>query len=220
MNEVLTDMLKDNPVNMMLLATYMKKNGWEYEKATNGLIAMQAFQNRPEGFDVIFMGKLSHFSPASSPLIATDVSMPIMTGYESTRAIRSIELERRTAYIQQQESCSESPLTSPLVTTASLSTSFPFAAPPTPPIRHKPSFFMQTNSLDLQLSTLQLKLNRPALIIALTGFSSKQDQETAFESGVDIFMTKPVRFREVGRILEGWMRSRESEAMGGAARES
>jgi len=31
----------------------------------------------------------------------------------------------------------------------------------------------------------------------------------AFEAGVDIFMTKPVRFREVGRILEGWMKSRE-----------
>lgn len=34
----------------------------------------------------------------------------------------------------------------------------------------------------------------------------------AFEAGVDIFMTKPVRFREVGRILEGWMRSREASA--------
>jgi len=36
----------------------------------------------------------------------------------------------------------------------------------------------------------------------------------AFEAGVDIFMTKPVRFREVGRILEGWMKSRELEAGG------
>jgi hypothetical protein len=43
-------------VNMMLLATYMKKNGWEYEKAENGLLALQAFQSRPESFDVIFMG--------------------------------------------------------------------------------------------------------------------------------------------------------------------
>jgi hypothetical protein len=41
---------------MMLLATYMKKNDWEFEKATNGLIALQAFQSSPEGFDVIFMG--------------------------------------------------------------------------------------------------------------------------------------------------------------------
>jgi hypothetical protein len=42
---------------MMLLATYMKKNKWDYETATNGLIALQAFQDRPQGFDVIFMGK-------------------------------------------------------------------------------------------------------------------------------------------------------------------
>jgi DNA-binding response OmpR family regulator len=47
--------------------------------------------------------------------------------------------------------------------------------------------------------------NRPALIIALTGFSSQTDREMPFESGVDIFMTKPVRFKEVGRILDGWM---------------
>ncbi len=65
--------------------------------------------------------------------------------------------------------------------------------------------------IDLHLSAPKLKLNRPALIIALTGFSSQKDQELAFEAGVDIFMTKPVRFREVGRILEGWMKSREAE---------
>jgi len=55
---------------------------------------------------------------------------------------------------------------------------------------------------------------RPALIIALTGFSSQKDQEMAFESGVDIFMTKPVRFREVKRLLDGWMKSRERESRG------
>jgi CheY-like chemotaxis protein len=74
--------------------------------------------------------------------------MPVMSGYESTRAIRAIELSRR----------------------------------------------------------LSGGTNRPALIIALTGFSSQKDQEMAFESGVDIFMTKPVRFKEVGKILEAWMR--------------
>ncbi len=42
---------------MMLLATYMKKNKWEFEKATNGLLALEAYRERPEGFDVIFMGK-------------------------------------------------------------------------------------------------------------------------------------------------------------------
>jgi hypothetical protein len=40
----------------MLLATYMKKNKWKHEKATNGLLALQAYKDSPEGFDVIFMG--------------------------------------------------------------------------------------------------------------------------------------------------------------------
>jgi CheY-like chemotaxis protein len=74
--------------------------------------------------------------------------MPIMSGYEATRAIRAVEHARR----------------------------------------------------------LSGGVNPPALIIALTGFSSQKDQEMAFESGMDIFMTKPVRFREVGRILDMWMR--------------
>jgi len=184
-------LVEDNPVNMMLLATYMKKNGWDYDKAENGLIAFQAFQKRPEGFDVIFM----------------DVSMPVMTGYESTRAIRAVESERRDAFEYQQHSRAHSPFASPLLSpSAMLSTSFPFHTP-------SRSFkgFANTNNMDLHVNSRELKQNHPALIIALTGFSSQQDQETAFESGVDVFMTKPVRFREVGRILEGWMRSRERE---------
>jgi CheY-like chemotaxis protein len=117
---------------MMLLSTYMRKNNWDFESGENGLLALQSFENRPQGFDVIFM----------------DVSMPIMTGYESTREIRKVEMARRNGG----------------------------------------------------------GTNRPALIIALTGFSSQKDQEMAFESGVDIFMTKPVRFREVGRILRDWIK--------------
>jgi hypothetical protein len=51
---------------MMLLATYMKKNNWEFEKATNGLLALKAFQNRPEGFDVILMGSFPPLLPSHS----------------------------------------------------------------------------------------------------------------------------------------------------------
>jgi CheY-like chemotaxis protein len=143
--------------------------------------------------------------------------MPIMTGFESTRAIRAIEQERRTAYTFQQNtlSNSHSPLSSPLITTSDLlSTSFPFNAPPTPLRTPKAFLKSNVNTIDLHLNAPELEANRPALIIALTGFSSQQDQEAAFECGVDIFMTKPVRFREVGRILEGWMTSREREASG------
>lgn len=206
-------LVEDNPVNMMLLATYMKKNKWDFEKAENGLLALQAFQRRPEGFDVIFM----------------DVSMPIMTGYESTRHIRSVEIERQLAYDHQN--LIQSPYLSSLTSNAN-STSFPFHGPATPFSHNQnlsisstssstskassnsnsnsPSAF-EPSAIDLHLQAPRLKLNAPSLIIALTGFSSRKDQEMAFEAGVDIFMTKPVRFREVGRILEGWVKSRDKE---------
>ena len=44
----------------------------------------------------------------------------------------------------------------------------------------------------------------PALIIALTGLASSRDQTEAFTSGVDLFMTKPVSFKEVGKFLDNW----------------
>jgi len=80
--------------------------------------------------------------------------MPVMNGFEATRAIRLIEKSRRT----------DGPNDNP-----------------------------------------------PALIIALTGLASARDQSDAFTSGVDLFMTKPVSFKEVGRLLDNW------ESNGGSA---
>ena len=80
--------------------------------------------------------------------------MPVMNGFEATRAIRQIEESRRTG------------------------------SPADP---------------------------SPALIIALTGLASSSDQSEAFTSGVDLFMTKPVSFKEVGQLLNNW------EANGGHA---
>lgn len=48
--------VEDNPVNLMLLATFMTKKGYPFEKATNGLEALRAAERRPGGFDIILMG--------------------------------------------------------------------------------------------------------------------------------------------------------------------
>lgn len=45
---------------------------------------------------------------------------------------------------------------------------------------------------------------RPALIVALTGNASASDQAEAFSCGVDLYMTKPVSFKEVRRLLDNW----------------
>ena len=44
----------------------------------------------------------------------------------------------------------------------------------------------------------------PALIVALTGLAGERDQSKAFVNGIDLFITKPVSFREVGRLLDEW----------------
>lgn len=45
---------------------------------------------------------------------------------------------------------------------------------------------------------------KAALIVALTGLASGRDHGEAFACGVDLYMTKPVSFKEVGRLLDNW----------------
>jgi len=43
-----------------------------------------------------------------------------------------------------------------------------------------------------------------AFIVALTGNAGGNDKAEAFESGVDVYMTKPMSMKEVGKILDHW----------------
>ena len=56
------------------------------------------------------------------------------------------------------------------------------------------------------------KFRAPALVIALTGLASSSDQSEAFTSGIDLFLTKPVSFKEVGKMLDNWEANQEREA--------
>jgi len=53
----------------------------------------------------------------------------------------------------------------------------------------------------------------PALIIAFTGRSSIEDQTEAVRVGIDLFMTKPVAFKEVGKIIDNWLANKERESL-------
>lgn len=117
----------DNRINLNLMMTFMKKrNLTDLVSAENGKLAVEAAERMQMGFDIIFM----------------DISMPVMNGFEATRAIRAMEKENDN--------------------------------------------------------------RRPAVIIALTGLSSSRDESEALSSGVDMFLTKPVSFREVSRLLSEW----------------
>ncbi|RDW86235.1 putative sensor histidine kinase/response regulator [Aspergillus mulundensis] len=120
----------DNFINLNLMLTFLKRRRLEtLESAENGQLAVDAVERTPGGFDLIFM----------------DISMPVMNGFEATRAIRAIEKERGT------------------------------------------------------------EVSTPATIIALTGLSSSRDESEALSSGIDLFLTKPVSFKEVSKLLDGWI---------------
>ncbi|KAL4805595.1 hypothetical protein BDV18DRAFT_161244 [Aspergillus unguis] len=119
----------DNSINLNLMLTFLKKRKLQVlNSAENGQLAVDAVEGTPEGFDLIFM----------------DISMPVMNGFEATRAIRTLEKERDSG------ACTR------------------------------------------------------AIIIALTGLSSSRDESEALASGIDLFLTKPVSFKEVSRLLDDW----------------
>jgi CheY-like chemotaxis protein len=43
---------------------------------------------------------------------------------------------------------------------------------------------------------------KKSLIVALTGLATQSDQQEAYEAGIDSFMVKPVRFKELDKWLE------------------
>ncbi|KAH7362717.1 histidine kinase G7 [Plectosphaerella cucumerina] len=113
----------DNPINLKILSTYMKRFNRPHSTAINGQEALDKFRLNPARFCCILM----------------DINMPVMDGLESTRQIRQFERQQK---------------------------------------------------LD------------PVTVIAITGLGSQSAREEAFASGLDLFLTRPVRMNELHDILK------------------
>ncbi|TID17716.1 hypothetical protein E2P81_ATG10692 [Venturia nashicola] len=155
-------LVDDNPVNLRLLQTFMKKRKYaDVFSAEDGQQAVSAYRNLLDPPTPGLSGKPG-VGGKPPDIIFMDISMPIMNGFEATRRIREIEAEYRGRF--------EDPMTTP----------------------------------------------SSSLIIALTGLASGRDQSEAFTSGFDLYLVKPISFREVGRLLDNWETSVSGRGSGGA----
>ncbi|TVY79648.1 Peroxide stress-activated histidine kinase mak2 [Fusarium oxysporum f. sp. cubense] len=70
-------LVEDNHINLKILAAYMKKLQIRYDKAVNGKEAVEKYTQPPGDFICIL----------------SDISMPVMNGFEAARLIRAFERE-------------------------------------------------------------------------------------------------------------------------------
>lgn len=114
---------EDNEMNQKLIATILKKSGYNFKLAQNGVQALEMYQN--ETFDLVLM----------------DCQMPEMDGFVATEMIRQFEKE---------------------------------------------------------------KSNHRTPIIALTANAMVGDRERCLKKGMDDFLTKPFRMKDILGLIERW----------------
>ncbi|KAA8572272.1 hypothetical protein EYC84_002898 [Monilinia fructicola] len=79
-------LVDDNMINLKLLRHFITRLGYPtVHEAENGLEAVKKVEQRPEGYDIIFM----------------DISMPVLDGFDATREIRKLEKSRREKAIEK-----------------------------------------------------------------------------------------------------------------------
>jgi CheY-like chemotaxis protein len=120
-------------------------------------------------------------------IIFMDISMPILDGFGATKQIRAAEKGRRQKKTAEKQSLKN-------ITTEAAGIRNPALAEPEGQDDKDP------------------ETKNECLIIALTGLASGRDQQEAADVGVDIFLTKPVSFKEVGRLLDNWEANNERAA--------
>lgn len=192
-------LVDDNKINLQLLVTYMKKSQHMFTTAGDGQTALDAYvaqceamaSNNTSGSSSSSSSNLSSSSNTKN-LGATNTAASAKDNNQSSISNTDSNNDDNKTTTQSQTNLRPSPFDYIL-----MDVSMPV--------------------MDGLESTRQIRAYErannitPTTVIALTGLASAQAQQEAYGSGVNRFMTKPVKLKELGELLD-----RDEEAMKGA----
>ncbi|KAL7749968.1 Two-component response regulator SSK1p [Sorochytrium milnesiophthora] len=185
--------VEDNPINMSILTAFLRKRGIKHDIASDGIAAVNKF--RSHAFHLVLM----------------DLQLPLLDGIEATRQIRAYEKELQ----QTLESRRGSPLAIQTPSWATVSMPFPSpelnmspAAPSAPQSRSSLSV-PDANGSSSSAPSPSLGLPRrtkrtPAIIVALTASSSREDRREALKVGCNDFISKPINLKWLESKIIEW----------------
>lgn len=209
-------LVDDNKINLQLLVTFMKKSGHNYVTANNGLEALEAYKRRHstsprEGKDDPESDSATKTDPTSeskpdrndenaASTTSDDKPNSSNTDDDDNTTTTSTSKSRPEAHSENGiNDKSNTDQSSPNNETDNL----------TPPPFNIILMDLSMPIMDGLESTRHIRAFErannlaPTTVIALTGLASASAQQEAFSSGIDTFMTKPVKLKELAKILDG-----------------